>query len=251
MERPEAQGNEDWIKLGDTTDPLFSLRVWLARLFALHGGRRAEGGAFFVNPKDHSVPLTYSQAMAHVRVLYARVSSPEEAAKYGLHSLRVTGYALSKRGAGEELTVAHGGWRSLAHKRYDRFSLTEVLSLPDQMLAVHADGVLAPADPLVLSAAGASSSTAPVASASTSTAAARLPALTLANCIGRRVLCPRSMWPSRECSMHGGAGWEAVVRRARSTRESTEVYVEFVREPHCRLADQPMWLMLDNLQPLR
>ena len=31
------------------------------------------------------------------------------------------------RGAGEELTVAHGGWRSLAHRRYDRFQLSEVL----------------------------------------------------------------------------------------------------------------------------
>ena len=121
--------------------------MWLARLFAMHGSARAAKGAFFVDPKDHSKPLTYAQAMAHVRELYRRASTSTEAAKYGLHSLRVTGYALSKCGAGEELTVAHGGWRSLAHKRYDRFSLTEVLRLPEAMLAVHADGVLTPAVP--------------------------------------------------------------------------------------------------------
>ena len=32
---------------------------------------------------------------------------------------------------------------------------------------------------------------------------------------------------------------------------STEVYVEFIKEPQCRLADRPMWLMLANLVPVR
>ena len=243
MERPEAQGNEDWVKLGDTLDPLFSLKLWMARLFAFHGSRRADGGAFFVSPRDRASPLTYTQAMAHVRVLYERASSAAEAAKYGLHSLRVTGYALSKRGAGEELTVAHGGWRSLAHRRYDRFSELEVLSLPEAMMGVRSEGVLAPSTHVAASSVAASS-----------TSAAPLLPLAPANCVGRRVLCPRSMWPTRACTVHGGAGWEAVVTKVRANRRApatTEVYVEFVKEPQCKLADRPMWLSLSSLRPLR
>ena len=254
MERPEAQGNEDWVKLGDTSDPLFSLRVWFARLFALHGGRRGEDSAFFVDPRRRGGPLTYAQAMAHVRALYAKASSPVESAKYGLHSLRVTGYALSKRGAGEELTVAHGGWRSLAHRRYDRFAMKEVLALPEAMLAIHAESVGAPAAPTVVAAAASAAAVpalAAAAGARATPAAAVAPPLTRANCVGRRVLCPRSMWPSRACRMHGGAGWEALVRKVRTSGEMVEVFLEFVREPQCKLADKPMWVQLAILQPLR
>jgi hypothetical protein len=235
MERPEAQGNEDWIKLGDTQDQTFSLKVWMARLFALHGGARAPDGAFFVNPRDRSQPLTYAQAMAHVRGLYERVSSKAEAAKYGLHSLRVTGYALAKRGVGEELTVAHGGWRSLAHRRYDRFSLTEVLSLPEAIMAVSTTGVLAPAEPVAAMASGASSSAGAhtqVASSSvsasgtaqaSSVSAGQQP-LTHANCVGRRVLCPHSMWPGRAGRMHGGA------QRSRRPRLKTHSSLNWLPE---------------------
>ena len=46
--------------------------------------------------------------MGQVRGLWARVSSPEEAKRFGLHSLRVTGYNLAKRGSGEGLAVAQG-----------------------------------------------------------------------------------------------------------------------------------------------
>ena len=249
MERPEAQGNEDWVKLGDAPEPLFSLRLWLARLFALHGAARPDGTAFFVNPARRSAPLTYAQAQVHVRALYQRAASEAEAAKYGLHSLRVTGYALSKRGVGEELTVAHGGWRSLAHRRYDRFSLQEVLKLPEAMLAVHADEALAPADAGVAQEAGPAAATS-VAAAS-SAASPPPPPLTAMNCVGRRVLCPRSMWPSRACPMHGGAGWEALIKKVRGAHDAVEVYVEFLKEPQRRRADQPMWLALSVLQPLR
>ena len=48
----------------------------------------------------------------------------------GLHGLRVTGYNSTKAGLGEDLAVAQGGWKSSAHKRYDRFSLQEVVRIP-------------------------------------------------------------------------------------------------------------------------
>ena len=41
---------------------------------------------------------------------------------------------MSKRGNGEDLTVAHGLWKSSAHKRYDRFKLGQVIDIPRRML---------------------------------------------------------------------------------------------------------------------
>ena len=80
---------------------------------------------------------------------------------------------------------------------------------------------------------------------------ASLAPLTRGNCVARKVLCPRSMWPSRTCHMQGGAGWEAVVRRVRKSGADLEVFLDFVREPQCLLADKPMWIRLAELQPLR
>ena len=44
------------------------------------------------------------------------------------------GYNLSKCANGLELTVAHGGWRSEAHDRYERFQHSSILSIPARML---------------------------------------------------------------------------------------------------------------------
>lgn len=97
--------------------------------------------------------------------------------------------------------MAHGGWRSLAHKRYDRFSLDEVLRLPAAMLAVHEDGVLTPVAPAVQSLAAVGTAAAAASTAAAAASAPQVQPLTLTNCVGRRVLCPRS----RACHMHGGA----------------------------------------------
>ena len=130
MERPEAAGNEDWINIGDVPDSEFSILLWLRRLFSFHGGAREPLSPFFVD-RDRSRCLTYANAMRDVRELWARASSVSEAAKYGLHSLRVAGYNGAKHGKhGTTLAVAHGGWSSDAHERYDRFQLSDVLDLP-------------------------------------------------------------------------------------------------------------------------
>ena len=50
--------------------------------------------------------------------------------------LLVLGYNLSKYGNGEDLTVAHGGWQSSAHSRYDRFTQNAVLSISANMLGL-------------------------------------------------------------------------------------------------------------------
>ena len=44
------------------------------------------------------------------------------------------GYNLSVEGNGEDVTVAHGLWKSTAHTRYARFSMRQVCSIPAGML---------------------------------------------------------------------------------------------------------------------
>ena len=134
MERSaDAATGEDWILVGEA-DGVFSLSAWLRRLFAFHGGARPRHSPFFLEP-DRVRAYLYAHAMRDCRRLYARVVGETAAQQYGLHSLRVSGYENGKRGAvGEELAVAQGGWRSTAHRRYDRFTMTEVLGLPAQIV---------------------------------------------------------------------------------------------------------------------
>ena len=83
--------------------------------------------------------------MAMLRVFLRRVS-PDDV-EYALHGLRVEGYNQSKRGNGEDITVAHGGWHSEAHRRYERFSMRAVLAIPANM--VSEPDPYAPREPLV------------------------------------------------------------------------------------------------------
>ena len=141
MERPEASGNEDWVFIGDVPGSHFSVLVAITRLFRLHNGPRDPDSPFFTTAPGGTAALTYSHAMRDVRRLWASVSSPETALLYGLHGLRVAGYAHGKRGKlGEELAVAQGGWKSLAHLRYDRFLLDDVIDLPSQIVSQLLDG---------------------------------------------------------------------------------------------------------------
>jgi hypothetical protein len=137
MERPEARGNADWVIVGDTPQrPEFSIKRWLGLFYRLRGSTNMidQNMPFFVSPDDFAVPLTYQAGLRSVRKLWAKVAGDAEAARYGLHGLRVAGYVHSKRGNGEALTVAHGGWASSAHERYDRFSMPEITALATNLL---------------------------------------------------------------------------------------------------------------------
>ena len=121
MERPEAAGNEDWVVIGDVPGSDFSILKWTQRLFASHGGPRDEEASFYVD-KSRRRPYVYNMALADVRALWAKEVGPERAKTCGLHGLRVTGYDSARLGpSGEELAVAHGRWRSTAHRAYARF----------------------------------------------------------------------------------------------------------------------------------
>ena len=149
MERPEAAGNEDWIHIGDVQDSVFSIIAWITRLFAFHARARDQDSPFFVD-HDRTRCLTYSNAMRDVRALLARASSQDDAQKYGLHSLRVSGYNGAKHGKhGVTLAAAHGGWSSDAHERYARFDMSDVLALPSVIVQHNAqEGLTAGADEL-------------------------------------------------------------------------------------------------------
>ena len=146
MERPEAAGNEDWVFVGDVPDSIFSVVTWFNRVCDMHICERGSDEPFFVD-RDGVRAYRYRDAVDDMRTLIGRVDlgdGPVDASRYGGHGLRVSGYNLSKKGVGEDLTVAHGGWHSSAHKRYDRFHVaTDVLSIPARMV-----GAVAPSPPV-------------------------------------------------------------------------------------------------------
>ena len=59
-------GGDDWILVGDTHDATLSIRLWLQRLFAFHGGGRDPASAFFLSD-DRRSPLTYGRALDRFR----------------------------------------------------------------------------------------------------------------------------------------------------------------------------------------
>ena len=137
MERPEASGGEDWIFIGNVEGP-FSVLAWLSRFwsfFPADGSSppRPADSPFF-RDGDRARVLTYTNAMRDVRALYSKVAPPGDVASYGLHGLRVEAYNRA-RAHDPLLAVAQGGWASVAHTRYARFTTREVLALPGAMVA--------------------------------------------------------------------------------------------------------------------
>ena len=138
IERPQAAGgDDDWIFIGDVEGPL-SILTWLSRFWAFFP---ADGSSpprpplspFFRDDERERV-LTYSNAQRDVRNLYSMVAPPEEVATYGLHGIRVEAYNRA-RAHDPLLAVAQGGWASVAHTRYARFGMLEVLALPGAMIS--------------------------------------------------------------------------------------------------------------------
>lgn len=126
MERPEAAGNEDWSVLGSMAGSEMCPVLWAQRLQKLHGRKRDPTEPYFVAPHDHAVAYLYSSALRHFKEWQEQVGVPPQSCT-GLHGLRVLGYNRVKAALGVELAVAHGGWRSTAHLRYERFAMARVV----------------------------------------------------------------------------------------------------------------------------
>jgi hypothetical protein len=134
IERPEAQGNTDWVYIGDVDDPVLSILGWVRDFFALlarhRPGPRNPKSPLFLH-RDMHQPHTYPSLNADYRALWARAPSCADASKYGSHSLRVAGFNAVNRSPQVEagLPVAHGGWHG-GEERYMRFRAAQVLALP-------------------------------------------------------------------------------------------------------------------------
>ena len=145
VERPEARGGGDWVTIGQTDEEVWSLAYWYIKLLSFHGRPRRADEPFFVDVRrypdgtarasavDAGGAWLYRDALAAFHAAQSAVGVPDgELASF--HGLRVEGYGVSKRANGEDLTVAHGGWKSRAgHERYDRFKARAVRAIPRNM----------------------------------------------------------------------------------------------------------------------
>ena len=123
----------DWVPIGDVPgDEIFSMSHAFKRFVRAVGRARAPSESMFL-ARDKSRCYTYSCLSADFKRACDTVGC---SLKLGPHGLRVLGYNLSKLGNGVDLTVAHGGWFSEAHSRYERFSQQQVLGVPTGMLGV-------------------------------------------------------------------------------------------------------------------
>ena len=127
-----GQGH-DWVPVGDVPDlPEFSIARWyMAYVRAIGRERKADEPMFL--SQDERRCYTYSCLRAD---LFRVLSGLGLDTSHTPHGIRVLGYNLSKRGNGVEITVAHGGWMSEGHDRYERFSNLQLFGIPAGMLQV-------------------------------------------------------------------------------------------------------------------
>ena len=97
---------------------------------SFYEGPRDPEAPFFMD-RDRTRPYTYTNASKDLKSALGRASTDTN---FGLHGFRVTGYNESKEANGEDVTVAHGGWKPGSNSRYDRFSLSVVFGMARRML---------------------------------------------------------------------------------------------------------------------
>ena len=129
---PESDGRgRDWVPLGDVgEDSIFSVARWYKAFARAVGRQRSPDEPMFL-ARDMERPYTYGCLLSDFKKRVDAVGG-----KGTPHGLRALGYNLSKRGNGVDLTVAHGGWFSEAHSRYERFEQRAVLGIPAGMLGM-------------------------------------------------------------------------------------------------------------------
>ena len=142
LERPHAQDcqwvpfeheddsfGRDWVPLGDVPDSRYSVALWYKAVTRACGRVREQDEPMFLS-KDKVRPYTYSCFLTDFRKWLKVVKAD---VTLGPHGLRILGYNLSKAANGEDLTVAHGGWLSSAHTRYERFGYSTALGITASM----------------------------------------------------------------------------------------------------------------------
>ena len=143
IERPSAKGNSDapfppskdgfgndWVPIGDVPDTMFSIAEAYKAVVQAMGRSLADDECMFWN-RDKSKPYTYQCLKTD---LYEALQAVGADTNYGPHGIRVLGYNRSKLFNGVDITVAHGGWFSEGHERYERFAKHRTFSIPANMV---------------------------------------------------------------------------------------------------------------------
>ena len=128
VEREEAKGDGDWAFVGDIPGSDLSILYWYRKLMGLMGVRPKREEAFFLDP-DGTRPLLYHKALAQFKDRQRRIGVKEEDLA-GLHGLRVEGYNGCESALGDEVAAAHGLWKSKCSKRYARFAMELIATIP-------------------------------------------------------------------------------------------------------------------------
>ena len=133
----DAGPGREWIVVGEVTDDLFDMRVWLSHFYRmLPPGPRAPDSPFFVDA-DLRRPLTYRKALDGFRAFLGKGGCPNPEL-YGLHGVRAEAFVTCSGAVSDEAAVIQGGWVSRATaSRYDRLTLAVAESIAPRMVAFH------------------------------------------------------------------------------------------------------------------
>jgi hypothetical protein len=137
MQRPEAQGEGDWVWIGES-DGDTNIIIWLKLYFSFFSGVTRDPFSPFFVERDMRQGLTYAHGTKDVRELWARTPgvSPELAKSCGLHGLRVAGNNGTTKTLGKDIARVQGGWASeRTQSRYDRQDMADVVRIPGAISA--------------------------------------------------------------------------------------------------------------------
>ena len=141
MQRPEAQGEGDWVWIGES-DGNTNIMLWLKLYFSFFNGVTRDPYEPFFQARDRRRGLLYAHGTSDVRELWARTPgvTAELAKTCGLHGLRVAGNNGTTKSLGKDLARAQGGWASeRTQSRYDRQDMADVVRIPGAIASSWAD----------------------------------------------------------------------------------------------------------------
>lgn len=135
----DAGAGREWIVIGEVSDELFDMRLWLALFYSFFPPGPRDPDSSFFRAHDRGRVLTYSVALGDFRRFLTghmpEGLSPEDV---GFHGVRVEGWNTCSHAVTENAAVIQGGWSSVASaSRYERLGIDIARSIPRKMLAYH------------------------------------------------------------------------------------------------------------------
>lgn len=124
----KAAPTRHWKPVGACSGVL-SMFYWLS-LYLGMSAWESEDSPFFYD--SEGMPYTYIFMLRLFRTHISKLPgfTWDMAKIYGFHGLRVLGFNCARAGAGEEVAVLQGGWRSEAFRVYSRQEMSRLLAMP-------------------------------------------------------------------------------------------------------------------------